>query len=281
MSKLLEKCALLQFNKHCKEQELLPDYQTAYRENCSCKTTLIKIVNDILWCMENQHVSMLVALDVSAAFNMVDHDILLSVLNKKFGVTGNVYNWFDAYLTSRGCKVNIRNSYSEENLPYCVSQGSVAGPTLYSCYASTCQETENPKPEETGTTENLCEVLQEVIEDLISLYRFADDHSIRKDFKVALNNLEDRTVKQLEECLVRIKKWMDLNWLKMNESKTELILFGSRHQLKKCKTNQTNINGKIVKKSNIIKYLGAFLDELLDLRQYIASKTSEEEGKTG
>ena len=89
------------------------------------------------------------------------------------------------------------------------------------------------------TTKNLGEVLQEVIEDLISLYRYAHDHSIRKDFKVALDNLEeDRTVKQLEECMVRIKKWMGLNWLKMNESKTELILFGSRHQLKKCKTNQ-------------------------------------------
>ena len=100
--------------------------KSAYRENYSCETALIKIVNDILWCVENQHVSMLVALDLSAAFNMVDHKILLSVLNKKFGVTGNVYIWFDMYLRPRGCKVNVKNSYSEEkNLPYCVPQGSV------------------------------------------------------------------------------------------------------------------------------------------------------------
>ena len=77
---------------------------------------------------------------------------------------------------------------------YCVQLGSVEGPTLYSCYASTLQETINPKPEDTGTTESLGEVLQEVIEDLVSLYGFVDDHSIRKDFKVALDNLEeDRT----------------------------------------------------------------------------------------
>ena len=149
----------------------------------------------------------------------------------------------------------------------------MAGPTLYSCYASTLEETINPEPEETGTTENLGEVLLEVIKDLISCYGFADDHSIRKDFKAALDNLEeDGTVKQLEESLVRIKKWIDLNWLKMNESKTELIPFGSRHQLKKCKTKQININGEIVKRSNIIKYLSVFLDELLNLRQHITNR---------
>ena len=103
---------------------------------------------------------MLVALDLSAAFNMVDHDILLSVLNKKFGVTGNVYNWFDTYLRPRGCKVNIKKSYSKErNLPYCVPQGGVVVPTMHSCYSSTLQETVNPNPEETGTTKNMSEVL--------------------------------------------------------------------------------------------------------------------------
>ena len=135
------------------------------------------------------------------------------------------------------------------------------------------RKTINPKPEKTGTPENLGEVLQEVIEDLISLYRFAVDHSIRKDLKATLDNLEENgTVEQLEECLVRIKKWMALNWLKRNESKTELILFDSRCQLKKCKTNQINVNGELVKRSNIIKYLGAFLDELLNLRQHITNK---------
>ena len=103
------------------------------------------------------------------------------------------------YLRPRGCKVNIKSGYSEKkNLPYCVPQGSVVGPKLYSCYASTLQEIVNPKPEETGNTQNLGEVLREVTEDLISLHGFVDDHSIRKDFKAALDNSEEnRTVKQL------------------------------------------------------------------------------------
>ena len=56
------------------------------------------------------------------------------------------------------------------------------------------------------------------------------------------------------------------------KAETDLILFGSRHHLKKCKTNQINVNGGIVKRSNIIKYLGVYLDELLNCRQHITNK---------
>ena len=66
----------------------MPDYQSAYGENYSCETTLIKIVDDILWSMENGEVTALMALDLSAAFDTVDHEILLKVLQKRFGIDG-------------------------------------------------------------------------------------------------------------------------------------------------------------------------------------------------
>ena len=138
------------------------------------------------------------ALDLSVAFDMVDHDILLKVQDKQFGIQGKALNWFDSYLRPRGCKVNIGEKYSTvRNLSYCVPQGSCTGPTLYSAYAST---------------------LQHVMEDMISLYGFADDNSIRKDFiAVKNNNHEEReTILMLE----KIKMWMDENWLKMSCSKT-------------------------------------------------------------
>ena len=71
---------------------------------------------------------------------------------------------------------------------------------------------------------------------MISLYGFADDHSIRKDFiAVKDDNHEEReTILMLEKCVEKIKMWMDENWLKMNCSKTELIRFGSSQQLQKC-----------------------------------------------
>ena len=114
LSKILEKCALLQFNNHCIVNNLLPDYQSAYREHFSCETALVKLVDDMLWNMEEQKVTAVVAIDLSVAFDTVDHDVLLDVLNNRFGLEGNTYNWIDSYLRPRKFIVNIGQSYSEE-----------------------------------------------------------------------------------------------------------------------------------------------------------------------
>ena len=88
LSKCLQQCALTQFNDHCRKHNLMPDYQSAYRENYSCETALIKIVDDILWSMENGEVTALMALHLLVALNTVDHEILLRVLQKRFGIEG-------------------------------------------------------------------------------------------------------------------------------------------------------------------------------------------------
>ena len=65
---------------------------------------------------------------------------------------------------------------------------------------------------------------------------------------------------------------MNENWLKMNCSKTELILFGSRQHLQKCVTTHINVNGDEVHRSNILKYLGAWMDEQLTMKQHITNQ---------
>ena len=87
-SKLLEKCALVRFNNHCKENNWMASYQSAYTEHHSCKTTLVRLTNDLLWNMEVQQVTALVTIDLSAAFDKVDHTVLLKVLQQHFGVNG-------------------------------------------------------------------------------------------------------------------------------------------------------------------------------------------------
>ena len=89
---------LLRFNKHCDENNLVPDDQLAYRANFSCETALLKLTSNLLWVMEHQEVTPLVAIDLSAAFNTVDHDLLLSIVSKKFGVVNNALKWFDSYV---------------------------------------------------------------------------------------------------------------------------------------------------------------------------------------
>ena len=98
-------------------------------------------MDDILWNMEGQELTAAVAIDLSAAFNMVDHNVLLDVLNNRFGLDENTLGWINSYLRPRKFKVNIGQSYSEEfDVKFSVPQGSIFGPVLYSTYASTLEE---------------------------------------------------------------------------------------------------------------------------------------------
>ena len=171
LSKVVEKSVLLRFNRHCNENNLMPSYQSAYRANFSCETALVKLTDDLLWAMEYQEVTPLVAIDLSAAFDTVDHDMLLSVLSKKFGVVDNALKWFDAYLRPRGFQVLIGNTRSKEiDLPFSVPQGSCAGPVLYSAYASTLQEVINDNDEPPKKNKP------------IELHGFVDDHAYKRSF---------------------------------------------------------------------------------------------------
>ena len=101
LSKILEKCALLQFDNHCTVHNLLLGYQSAYREHFSCETGLVKLMDDILWNMEVQEITAVVVIDLSLALDTVDHDVLLQVLNNRFGLDGNTLDWIDSYLRPR------------------------------------------------------------------------------------------------------------------------------------------------------------------------------------
>lgn len=156
LSKVLEKAAMEQFVHHWEDNSLLPDYQSAYRANRSCETVLLKLVNDLLWTFEESSVSSLVAIDLSAAFDTVLHEILLDLLNKQFGMTQTVNKWISNYLRPRSMKVVINKTFSNpRNLPFSVPQGSLLGPFLYLAYASP---------------------IADVVPEDISIYGFADAH---------------------------------------------------------------------------------------------------------
>ena len=89
---------LSQFNDHCNLNQLIPTYQSAYRVFHSCETSLRNICNDALWGMENKKVTGLVMMDLSAAFNIVDHKIFLDLLNSRFGIKGTALSWLLCYL---------------------------------------------------------------------------------------------------------------------------------------------------------------------------------------
>ena len=254
ISKIIEKVTLEQFNTHCQENSLVPEYQSAYRKNHSCETSLVKLVNDILWNMDRQLVTSIVILDLSAAFDTVDHDLLLDILEARFGITGIARKWYESYLKPRKFRVAIGKEKSQpRQLDYSVPQGSIQGAFLFIAYVST---------------------LEEIVDTKLDLNGFADDHSVRRAFKPSKLDHKDEleTISLIEQSMLDIKSWMDQVHLKMNESKTEFIYFGWPSQLEKCTRTSINVNGEEIMRANTTKYLGAYLDSKLDFREHIKVK---------
>ena len=137
ISHLVEKASIGQLVQHVDYHGLTPHYQPAYRKNHSCETSLPRLINDALWAMEQQQATILVIMDLLAAFDMVHHDILLSVLNKSFGFQGVILNWMESYLQPRHFKVCIGDTKSAlRQLKQSVPQGSVGGSILFNFYYS-------------------------------------------------------------------------------------------------------------------------------------------------
>jgi hypothetical protein len=253
VSKITEKSALSILTPYFEENSLLPNYQSAYRKHHSTETAAIKVVNDLLWNMESKKVSGLVAIDLSAAFDTVDHNTLLSVLNNCFGIDGDALKWCDSYLRPRRMHVNIRNTASPSlRLPFSVPQGSAAGPILFTAYASTLQHT----IDNTG----------------FQISGYADDHILYNSFSSSNIEAETSFYDNLRDCLKKIHQWMNLNRLKMNNDKTEFILCGHRSQLQKCSHDHLTIGDTSISVSKKIKYLGLTIDSELNFKAHINSK---------
>ena len=136
VSKLVERAAVKQLTDYLETNGLLPLLQSAYRSHHSTETALLKVLSDVLTAIDNK-VTLLALLDLSAAFDCVDHDILLSRLQSRFGLDGAALAWIRSFLSDRTQRVCFGGRLSAEiALIFGVPQGSVLGPLLFLLYTA-------------------------------------------------------------------------------------------------------------------------------------------------
>ena len=137
ISKVIERLISRQINDHLKRQDLMPVLQSAYRPGHSTKGCILKVVSDILDTADSGQVSLIGLLDLSAAFDTVDHDILLRRMELSFGITGAALNWIRSFLSERTLAVTFFGERSSTRKIACgVPQGSVLGPLLFILYTA-------------------------------------------------------------------------------------------------------------------------------------------------
>ena len=135
ISKLTERTVCVQVVNHLKENDLYEIFQSAYRQLHSTETALLRVQNDIIHAVDSEVGAILTLLDLSAAFDTIDHQKLLDLLNHSFGISGDTLRWFKSYLQERIQMVQIGSSTSEPvTLKYGIPQGSVLGPILFTMY---------------------------------------------------------------------------------------------------------------------------------------------------
>ena len=214
-------------------------FQSAYRKHHYTESALLNIQNDILLNMAKGSVTALTLLDLSTAFDTIDHTILLDRLNVYYGLSELALGWFKSYLSGRTHSVKVGSTLSHPAaLHYGVPQGSVLGPILFSLYT-------NP--------------IGSIIHShsSINYHFYADDTQLY--ITLSPENFS-HSIQKLKNCLNDIQNFMFANKLKLNPDNTEFILIGS----------PINILGNQVSPAQSVRNLGVVFDSNFTFSNHVS-----------
>ena len=232
LSKTLERVVFSQLTNYLQENDLLAKFQAAYRCFHSTETALLRVFNDILRAVDNNQEVVLIMLDLSSAFDTIDHTMLVERLHQRYGVCGTALKWFESYLLNRTQTVKIKEVEStNKTLLFGIPQGSVLGPLRFSLFFAPLEDL--------------------ILAHGLQLMVYADDTHVI-----------------CELCTKDILIWCTSNGLMCNPSKTETVHFTSRfssyHELPAL-----IINGFHTQSKPAVRNLGVTMDSHLQLTIHV------------
>ena len=245
LGKSIERAMAEQLKSFFHQNNILDDYQSGFKSGHSTETALLAVTESLRCAKALSLSSVLISLDLSAAFDTVNHQILLAIL-EEVGITGSALALMASYLSDRSYHVSWRGRLSE---PRCVTtgvpQGSVLGPLLFSVY-----------------TTSLGSVIRS---HGFSYHCYADDTQLFLSFPPTDTQVESR----IANCLADISKWMAAHHLKLNLDKTELLFIPG----KRCPHRDLSITieNTVVTTTPTVRILGVTLDDQLSFSDHIAA----------
>ena len=248
VSKLIERVVADQLKTYMNEHRLDEELQSAYRAMHSTETALLKVISDIRRSLDSNKGVIMLLLDLSAAFDTVDYDILFQRLTRRLGIQGTVLKWLKSYLCSRTQCVTILDAMSVlAELLFGVPQGSVLGPLLFVMYVLPLSDM--------------------IRRQGISLHSYADDTQLYVEFDLKDLNSMMTAVETLEACVEDVRTWMLRNRLKMNDSKTEVMVFAPPRA--RLPVLGVTVGSEVHQPATSVRNLGVVLDTYLSMDRHV------------
>ena len=244
VSKVIENVILDQLLQFLEVTRVFLENQSAYRKLYSTETALCSVVNDLLIMLDEGKCGILILSDLSAAFDTVVHSLLLKDL-KAIGIEGEALDYLKSFLMNRTYCVQIEESFSRTKvLTRGVPQGSVLGPILFCIYT--------------------IELMYLLENHEVRFQLFADD----TQFYLSLGIVED-TERKINNVMIDVKRWMNSKQLKLNDSKTECLIVGKKHDLRRLDIANLRVLENEFEVTSPIKNLGIVFDCSLSFNEQI------------
>lgn len=252
IGKVIEKAVISQLNDHMERNGLNEAFQSAYKNRHSTETALIKVKDDITRALDRNHAVFLIMLDLSAAFDTIDHEILFDQFEHVYGVKGTALQWFKSYMTGRSFKVSINGEMSDDfTLDFGVPQGSIIGPRAFTKYA---------------------QYVATIIRSHGFMYHiYADDVQGYHIFNPKIAGDSVTAIFRLSNCIAEIRHWMTKNKLKLNDSKTEFFVASPpqlRHHLAGISIQIGTVE---ISPSEKVQNLGVVFDSAMNMSSHVTA----------